>query len=136
MSYLLDTSTCVYYLNGSRPRVVERILASGPDRLAISSLTLAELLLGAARSSRPEANRARVAAFAREVGTVTFDDRCGEHFARIKAALLAAGRPIPDFDTAIAATAFAHGATLVSSDRHMAAVAGLPLEDWAADDGG
>lgn len=132
MTYLLDTSICIYFLNASHPRVVERILASGPDRLAISSLTLAELLLGAAQSSRPEANRTRLASLAAEIGTVSFDDSCAEHFGRIKAALLAAGQPIPDFDTAIAATAFACGATLVSSDRHMTAIAGLPLENWAA----
>ncbi len=130
MSYLLDTSTCIYFLNESHPRVVERILAIGPGGLAISSLTLAELLFRAARSARPEANRTRLATFAREIGTFPFDDRCGEHFGRIKAALVDAGRPIPDFDVAIAATAFAHGAVLVSSDRHMAEITGLPLEDW------
>ena len=132
MSYLLDTSTCIYFLNDSRPRVVGRILDAGPDRLAISSLTLAELLFGAARSSRPEANRARLATFATEIGTVPFDDRCSEQFGRIKAALIDSGRPIPDFDVAIAATAFALGATLVSGDRQMTAIAGLALEDWAA----
>ena len=38
--------------------------------------------------------------------------------------------PVPDFDVAIAATAFALGRTLVSSDQHMTAIDGLPLEDW------
>ena len=130
MTYLLDTSTCIYFLNESHPRVVERLMEQGPDRLLLSSLTLAELLFGAARSGRPEANRGRLARFAGEIGTVAFDDRCAGHFGRIKAAQSAAGRPIPDFDAAIAATAFAHGCTLVSSDRHMAEIAGLPLEDW------
>lgn len=132
MSYLLDTSTCIYFLNESHPRVVERLVAAGPDRLALSSLTLAELLFGAARSARPEANRRRLRTFAGEIATVPFDDRCGEHFGRIKSELIGAGRPIPDFDVAIAATAFAQGRVLVSSDRHMAEVAGLPLEDWTA----
>ena len=130
MTYLLDTSTCIYFLNESHPRVVERLMEQGPDRLLLSSLTLAELLFGAARSDRPEANRDRLARFAGEIGTVAFDDRCADHFGRIKAAQSAAGRPIPDFDAAIAATAFARGCTLVSSDRHMAEIAGLPLEDW------
>ena len=130
MSYLLDTSTCIYFLNERHPQVVERFVAAGPEQLALSSLTLAELLFGAARSTKPEANRRRLRIFAGEVPTVPFDDRCGEHFGRIKAELIGAGRPIPDFDIAIAATAFARGRVLVSSDRHMTEVAGLPLEDW------
>ena len=130
MSYLLDTNSCIYFLNDSHPGIVERVLESGPDRLAISCLTLAELLFGAARSSRPESNRARLATFAGEIDTVPFDDRCADHFGRLKAAQITSGRPVPDFDTAIAATAFAHGRTLVSSDQHMTAIDGLPLEDW------
>ena len=132
MSYLLDTNVCIYYLNGDHPALVERILASGPESLAISTLSLAELHFGAHRSARPEANRRRVVALVRELATVGFDDACAEHFGRIKASLAALGQLIPDFDVAIAATAFAHGRVLVSSDRHLQRIPGLPLEDWTA----
>lgn len=112
----------------SRPAV----LAAGPEPLALSSLTPAELPFGAALSARPEANRRRLRTFAGEIATVPFDDRCGEHFGRIKAESTGAGRPIPDFDIAIGATAFARGRVLISSDRHMTEVASLPFEDWTA----
>jgi len=51
----------------------------------------------------------------------------------VKAALERRGERIEDFDVAIAAHALAHGATLVTANRkHMARVAGLAVEDWAA----
>lgn len=132
MSYLLDTNVCIHYLNGENRDLVERILMAGPEPLAISTLSLAELHFGAARSARPEANRARVAAFVNELPTLSFDEACAEPFGRIKASLAALGRPIPDFDVAIAATAFASGRVLVTNDRHMKRIPGLLLEDWTS----
>lgn len=130
MTFLLDTNTCIYYLNQRHPEVTDRIVAAGPDRLSVSSLTVAELHFGAERSGRPEANRVRLRVFLGELRSVPFDDRCGDRFGRLKAERLAAGRPVPDFDLAIAATAIAHGLTLVSSDRHMSSLPGVAVEDW------
>lgn len=132
MTFLLDTNTCIYYLNQGHPEVTRRIAAAGPDRLAVSSLTVAELHYGAERSSRREANRERLRVFFGELRSVPFDDRCGESFGRLKAERRAAGRPVPDFDLAIAATAIAQGLTLVSGDQHMRAVPGVVVEDWTA----
>jgi hypothetical protein len=55
--HLLDTNTLVYALNrqgGVRERVNDAALR---NRLATSSIVVAELLYGAGRSSRPEENR-------------------------------------------------------------------------------
>ena len=131
MSFVLDTNVCIHYLNGENQKLVARILEQGPEPLAISTLSLAELHFGAACSARPEHNLERIALFVRELRTLGFDEACAEHFGRIKAGLAALGQPIPDFDVAIAATAFAFGRVLVSNDRHMARIPGLPLEDWA-----
>ncbi len=129
--FLLDTNTCIYYLNGSHLELTRSILAAGPDQLAISALTVAELRFGAARSSRPEANRERLGTFFRELTILPFDRLCGEHFGRLKAELFSRGRPIPDFDVAIAATAIATGRTLVSADGHMEEIDDLQRENWA-----
>lgn len=130
MTFLLDTNTCIYYLNERHPQVTHRIVAAGPDRVAVSALTVGELHFGAQRSGRPEANRERLRVFLGEIRSIPFDDRCGERFGRLKADRLAAGRPIPDFDLAIAATAIAQGLTLVSSDRHLRTLPGVAVEDW------
>ena len=132
MSYLLDTNICIHYLNGDNKILVERILELGPEPLAVSTLSLAELHFGAARSARPEANRERIRFFVRELPALDFDQACAARFGRMKASLATAGQLIPDFDVAIAATAFASGRTLVSHDRHMKRIPGLPLEDWIA----
>jgi tRNA(fMet)-specific endonuclease VapC len=129
--YLLDTNTCIYYLNGSHEELTRRVLAAGPDQLAISALTVAELRFGAARSSKPEANRERLVAFCQELTILPFDRLCGEHFGRLKAELFGKGRPIPDFDVGIAATAIVSRRTLVSADAHMGEIDELLRENWA-----
>lgn len=128
--YLLDTNTCIYYLNGDYPALTRRFEAADADQIAVSTLTTGELHFGAARSGRPEANRERIQRFLAELEVLPFDRECGEHFGRLKAELLAKGRPIPAFDIGIAATAHAQGRVLVTSDSHMREVEGLPVEDW------
>lgn len=130
MTFLLDTNICIYYLNERHPEITRRMIAAGADRLAVSSLTVAELHFGAERSGRPEANKERLRVFLNELRSVPFDDECGEWFGRLKAERLEAGRSIPDFDLAIAATAMAHGLTLVSRDRHLRSLPGVAVEDW------
>ena len=60
MIWLLDTNTIIYaqYVGG---RVRERLDdASNRGRVVTSVLVIAELFYGAAKSSRPEANRRKV----------------------------------------------------------------------------
>jgi len=132
MTFLLDTNTCIYFLNGTDPKVTEKILEAGPARLAISSLSVAELRFGAARSTRRQENDARIDRFIVEVKTIPFDDACARIFADLKAELVAAGKPIPDFDTAIAATALAKTRVVVSADRQIAEIPGVDAENWAS----
>jgi tRNA(fMet)-specific endonuclease VapC len=130
VKFLLDTNACIHFLNGTSDRLVQRILDAGPGKIATSSITLAELHFGAARSARAEVNLERVEAFADELASYPFDDACAARFGRIKAQMLSAGRPTPDFDLAIAAVAMAHGLTVVTADRHFADVPGLASVDW------
>ena len=130
MKFLLDTNACIYFLNGTSDRLVQRILDVGPGKIGMSSITLAELHFGAARSARADANLERVEAFADELASYPFDDDCAARFGRIKAEMLSTGRPTPDFDLAIAAVAMTHGLTVITADRHFAEVPGLESADW------
>jgi tRNA(fMet)-specific endonuclease VapC len=130
VKFLLDTNACIHFLNGTSDRLVQRILDAGPGKIATSSITLAELHFGAARSARAEVNLERVEAFADELASYPFDDDCAARFGGIKAQMFSAGRPTPDFDLAIAAVAMAHGLTVVTADRHFADVPGLASVDW------
>ena len=130
MKFLLDTNACIHFLNGASALLAQRILEAGPGNIAISSITLAELHFGAARSGKPDANLKRVETFVEELVSYPFDDECAARFGRIKAEMLAAGRPTPDFDLAISAVAMTHGLTVVTADRHFAEVPGLASADW------
>lgn len=130
MSYLLDTNAWIHYLNGTHPSLVDRVLAEGPQDLVMSSLSLAELEYGAARSSRPKANLARVAGLRAELHVEPFTQECAAMFGRVKADLMKRGRPIADFDIGIAATALVHGLTVVSDDGDLLKVSELAVENW------
>ncbi|MBI3181808.1 MAG: type II toxin-antitoxin system VapC family toxin [Myxococcales bacterium] len=133
MSFLLDTNTCIYALNQSDALLAGRFRAAKPSRLFVSSITLAELLFGAAHSARPEANTRRVAQLVAPLRELPFGRREAESYGGIRAALAARGKLIGSLDMLIAATALAHGLTVVTNNlREFDRVPGLRAESWAS----
>ena len=89
MIWLLDTNTIIYaqYVGG---RVRERLdEASKRGRVVTSVLVVAELFYGAAKSSRPEANRRKVEEVIRAIEVLPhhnrqrFPFRCAQAGARV-----------------------------------------------------
>lgn len=100
--------------------------------MGISSITLAELESGVARSARSERNRAALAAFVAPLGVMPFDGAAAERYGTIRADLERSGNPIGSLDMLIAAHAMALGRTLVTHhERELRRVRGLDVEDWA-----
>lgn len=130
MSYLLDTNACIHFLNGAHRGLIEKILAHGPQALVVSTVSVAELEYGAARSSRPKANMGRIAALLSELHVEPFTQAHAAMFGRVKADLVKRGVPIADFDIAIAATALVLGLPVISDDADMGRVRGLSVENW------
>lgn len=131
MIALLDTNTCIFLLNQANARVRAQFEARSPCDIALCSVVKAELLFGAHRSARVDANLQRLRKFFDPLRCFAFDDPCAEHYALIRADLLAQGQPIGPNDLMIAATARANGATLVTNNtKEFGRVAGLLLEDW------
>ena len=58
MRYLLDTNTCIQFLNSRNSAVQRRLAAVSRDDVAICQIVKAELFYGAYRSARREANLA------------------------------------------------------------------------------
>lgn len=54
MIYLLDSNTCIGYLNGRAIGVLRRLQALPSDRVAVCSVVKAELFYGARRSNNPD----------------------------------------------------------------------------------
>ena len=127
--YMLDTDTVSFALRG-QGRVAARLLEHRPSQLCISSITLAELRFGA------EARRSRklhrlISTFVEAVAVVPFDERAGDRFAAVAAALARRGEPIGTFDTLMAAHALSLGLTFVTNNaKHFGRVAGLKAENW------
>ena len=132
MRLLLDTNVCIHLLNGTRPSYRSRVESAGPGALHVSALTVAELMFGAERSSRVEANRRRIETFLHEIPAIEFSLGCADLFGQLKAGQMRAGAPMDDFDLAIAATAVSSGMTLVSEDGAFRRVPGLLLESWTS----
>jgi tRNA(fMet)-specific endonuclease VapC len=131
MIYLLDTNVCIRLLNNKHPIILQYFRRHRPADIAVCSVVKAELLCGARRSQRVEANLQLLKAFFAPLQSLPFDDECAGHYAQIHADLLTQGKSIGPNDTLIAAIARAHGATLVThSTSEFMRVAGLRMEDW------
>lgn len=89
-------------------------------------------MYGAESSNNPEEGRYFVESLLSPLRIIPFDSRCAARYAQIRADLKRRGCMIGPNDLLIAATALAHGATLVSNNtREFRRVEGLLLESWA-----
>ena len=126
---LLDTNIIVAFLNGDNS-ILKRI-KDEIDRIALSSLVVAELDYGAKVSQRAKDNLEKLYRFVDVVQVVPFDIESAKIFGSIKSKLRNIGKPTGEVDVLIAATAMAHKATLVTANRkHFENIEGLRLEVW------
>jgi tRNA(fMet)-specific endonuclease VapC len=129
--HLLDTNVCIHLLNHADPQMEAQFRKRSPREIALCSVVKAELLYGAYRSTRTDANLQRLNKFFAPLQSLAFDDHCADHYARIRADLAAQGKPIGPNDLMIAAIARTHGAVLVTRNAaEFSRVAGLHLEHW------
>lgn len=131
MKYLLDTNTCIRYLNGRSEKIKQNMAAVSQQDIALCSVVKAELFYGAMKSLHPENNLARQRKFTDSFVSLPFDDNAAEVYGQIRAQLEKAGTPIGPNDLLIAAIALANNLTLVTHNtREFSRIAILPCEDW------
>ena len=132
MSYLLDTDICSAHLK--RPAGLTSRFVQHSGRLAVSVLTVGELLTWARRRGAPARRLEGIEALLSEVDSLVVSEKVAEVFGELRAAQLDAGTPTPTADLWIAATAVAHGLTLVTHNtRDYHSITGLNLADWLID---
>ena len=130
LRYLLDTSIVIYVLK-RRPVEVLSTFNANASRMAISSITLAELLHGAEKSSRVSENLAAVEDFCSRLQVLPYGPKAAQHFGAIRAALEKLGQPIGVNDMHIAAHARSEGLVLVTNNMgEFARVPALEAENW------
>lgn len=126
---LLDTNVVVAFLNGDKS-VLKRIRVE-IDKIALSTLVVAELDYGAKVSQKSEENLEKLYRLVDIVQVVPFDIECARIFGTIKSRLRSLGKPTGEVDALIAATAMAHEAILVTTNKkHFENIEGLKVEIW------
>ena len=130
LRYLLDTNICIDVIK-RRPELVLDRFNENAAHLAISSITLAELLHGAEKSSQPQRTFAVVEDFCSRLDILDYGAKAAQHYGQIRASLEQRGTPIGVNDLHIAAHARSEGLTLVSNNlREFERVDGLLYENW------
>lgn len=127
-SLLLDTNIVIGLLEKD-PDVIQHLVSSAREIL-LPSIVIGELCYGARRSGQVQANLARVDDLARKSTVLRCDLRTAHQYGIVKESLRRKGRPIPENDIWIAATALQHGLPLVTRDTHFNYVNGLIVEVW------
>ena len=130
MKYLLDTNMCIYWLKGINGIDI-KMSSVDIDDVAISVITLAELLYGAYNSNNVEKNLSKIKNFEEVVNILELNRECLELYAKIKAKLKADGNILDDFDILIAVTALNNNSIIVTNNvKHFERIEGLTLENW------
>ena len=131
MIRLLDTNTCIYFLNRASQRIVERFKELSPSQIKLPSITVAELYYGAEKSKFKSRNRERVKRFVSTFEIVSFDEKACRSYAKIRYSLEPSGTPVGPMDLLIASIGLAHNFTLVTNNvMEFQRVKGLKLENW------
>ena len=86
LRYLLDTKIVIYVLK-RRPVEVLSTFNANAGRMAISSITLAELLHGAEKSSRVSENLSAIEDFCSRLEVLPYGAKAAKHYGVLRAAL-------------------------------------------------
>jgi tRNA(fMet)-specific endonuclease VapC len=130
LKFLLDTNMVIYTLK-RRPKSVSEIFNANATRMAISTITLSELIYGAEKSSNIGQNLKTIEEFVSHLEVLPYDIKASQHYGQIKASLEKKGNIIGENDIHIAAHAISQGLILVTNNlREFERVPNLKLENW------
>jgi tRNA(fMet)-specific endonuclease VapC len=129
MSFLLDTDICSAQLKNVRI-VSNRFLQYG-GQLFASAVTIAELRAWLLRRKTPRKHKQAYARLRQDLTVLDVDERIALRAGELAAGLSDRGIASKTPDMLLAATALAHGLTLVTHNtRDFANVPGLTVVDW------
>ena len=130
LKYLLDTHIVIYVIK-RRPIEVLNVFNTNANRMAISAITLAELLHGVEKSSQPAPNLTVVEDFCSRLQILPYTPKAAQHYGIIRANLEKQGQPIGVNDVHIAAHARSEGLVLVTNNtKEFSRVPALQIENW------
>ncbi|KOR38021.1 twitching motility protein PilT [Planktothricoides sp. SR001] len=132
MKFLLDTNICIYIIKQKPAKVLEKFKRLHPSDVGISSITLAELEYGIAKSQQSEKNRIALNQFLITLEIVKFDEKASNIYGGVRAELERKGLVIGAMDMLIAAHAISLDLILVTNNvKEFSRIPNLRLENWA-----
>jgi tRNA(fMet)-specific endonuclease VapC len=132
MKFMLDTNICIYLIKQKPPKVLKYFRAYSVGEIGISSITVAELRFGVAKSQHIQKNGEALDAFVLPLEIVAFDEKAAKVYGDIRAVLEKAGNPIGSMDMLIGAHALSLGITLVTNNvREFKKIKNLKVVDWS-----
>ena len=127
---MLDTNIVIYVIN-RRPIDILDTFNRYASRMCISLITLAELLHGVEKSSRPEHHWRQVEKFVSLLEVLEYGPWAAAHYGEIRADLERQGISIGVNDLHIAGHARSQGLTLVTNNlSEFERVRGLSVYNW------
>lgn len=125
---ILDSDHCIAILRG---KLDLRTKVNVDEELAVTTVSVAELMYGAYRSQRIADNLARVDVLLAALVILPFDEFAARRFGVLKAGLEISGAPLHDLDLQIASIALEQNAPLLThNQRHFERIENLILDDW------
>jgi tRNA(fMet)-specific endonuclease VapC len=134
LRYLLDTTILIYVLK-RRPPELRSTFNANAGRMAISSITLAELIHGAQKSQHVNENLSAIEDLCSRLDVRSYGAKAAQHYGAIRAALEKIGQSIGVNDLHIAGHARSEGLILVTNLSEFERVPALELENWVAGSG-
>ena len=133
MLYLLDTNIVSYWMRGDE-RLIERIRQHSPSDLSMSTITLAEIYYGIAKSpTKKRERRGKIQRICSQLEIHVFDELAAHHYGILRSQLEIQGMVISERDMQIASIALANKLCLVTHNvREFNRIEKLAVEDWAA----
>jgi tRNA(fMet)-specific endonuclease VapC len=130
MKYLLDTSTCIFYLRG-KLNLDEIIREKGKENCSISEITIAELRFGAENSQDPIKSNSAVDNFLNGITIIPIISSL-RLYAKEKLRLRKLGKPMNDeFDLLIGVTAVQNKMKLITDNiKDFENIKDIDTENW------
>lgn len=131
MKWMLDTDTCIALIKRKPPDLIKRLQGKPVGDVGLSSITLAELRHGVAKSERKDQNRSALDQFLLALDIAPFDELASDSYGDVRADLEKRGTPIGPLDTLIAGHALSMNVILVTHNtREFKRIKGLRVDDW------
>ena len=128
--YLLDTNICIYVIK-RKPIELLSVFNEKAGQMAISSITLAELVHGVEKSQQQKNNRLILEDFISHLAVLDYTAKAAQQYGIIRAELEQKGTPIGVNDLHIAGHAMSEGLVLVTNnEKEFGRVNGLKVENW------